>query len=385
MSKEAHNNNSHKLYTTNLKFVSGVLGFFFVGILTCFLLFYNSSEEILPQLVKTRNQKKPHRVPETFAENFSDSASQGTLVFNGNSSFTFNYQKSTQFDHAFVGVFFPLEDTDIDLSEFDEVIVRLETADARRIPVNLAFSTNVKTHQYIRSFIEPKNDQKEYVLPLDEFFTPEWWYDYNKVSQIDIPKINFSEVEALSFESCHLLDKGEKGAFTVSSIVLKKRIDGLVYLILAIGVFFIVVWYLYVFEVFKREKEIVRIKEKEVVHVPVAAVKIDQEKKLDDEVLLYLGQNYTNPNLTLSDLSSEFGKTSSDISKLIKAKTGQTFPKYLSLLRVTQAKSFLISGNYKTIAEIGYSVGFNSSSNFIRVFKSQEGLSPKNYAENLNS
>ena len=385
MSKEARNNNSHELYTTKLKFVSGILGFFFLSITIGFFVFYNSSEEILPQLLKTKNQKKPHRVPETFAENFSDSASQGILVFNGDASFTFSYQKSTQFDHAFVGVFFPLEDTDIDLSEFDELIVKLETADARRIPVNLAFSTKIKTHQYIRSFIEPKNDQKEYVLPLDEFFTPEWWYDYNKVSQVDIPKSDFSAVEALSFESCHLLDKGEKGAFTVSSIVLKKRIDGLIYVLVATLIILIIVWYLYVFKVFKREKEIIKIKEKEVVHVPVAAVEIDQEKKLDDKLLLYLGQNYTNPNLTLSDLSSEFGKTSSDISKLIKAKTGQTFPKYLSSLRITQAKKLLKSGDYKTVAEIGYSVGFNSSSNFIRVFKSLEGMSPKNYADNLKS
>ncbi len=383
MSKEAHNNNSHKLYTTKLKFVSGILGIFFLSISICFLLFYNSSEEILPQLVKTRNHKSPQRVPETFAENFSDSASHGSLVFKGDASFTFIYNKSLRFDHAFAGVFFPLEDIDIDLASFDELIVRVETTEARRIPVNLAFSTKLKTHRYIRSFIEPKDGQDEYVLPLNEFFTPEWWYDYNKVSQADIPKSDFSEVEALSFESCHLTDRGIENSFTVSSIVLKKRVDLLMYLILALGLILIIVWYLYVFEVFKQEKEIIRIKEKEVIHVPVTSIEIEQEKNLDDEILLYLGQNYINPNLTLADLSSEFGKTSSDISKLIKSKTDKTFPKYLSSLRITQAKVFLESGDYKTIAEIGYSVGFNSSSNFIRVFKSQEGLSPKSYAENI--
>ena len=272
MSKEAHNNNSHKLYTTKLKFVSGILGIFFLSISICFLLFFNSSEEILPQLVKTRNHKSPQRVPETFAENFSDSASHGSLVFKGDASFTFIYNKSLRFDHAFAGVFFPLEDIDIDLASFDELIVRVETTEARRIPVNLAFSTKLKTHRYIRSFIEPKDGQDEYVLPLNEFFTPEWWYDYNKVSQADIPKSDFSEVEALSFESCHLTDRGIENSFTVSSIVLKKRVDLLMYLILALGLILIIVWYLYVFEVFKQEKEIIRIKEKEVIHVPVTAI-----------------------------------------------------------------------------------------------------------------
>jgi AraC-like DNA-binding protein len=48
---------------------------------------------------------------------------------------------------------------------------------------------------------------------------------------------------------------------------------------------------------------------------------------------------------------------------------------------VEEAKRILKNGDYKTIAEVGYAVGFNSPSNFIRVFKGEVGVSPKAYSE----
>ena len=62
-------------------------------------------------------------------------------------------------------------------------------------------------------------------------------------------------------------------------------------------------------------------------------------------------------------------------------KSGKTFPQYLGFLRINEAKRILLTKDFKTVAEVGYTVGFNSSSNFIRVFKSQEGQSPKSFAE----
>jgi len=361
------------LNNKRIRFLSGclVLVIFGIGLIT--YAEYSSTRDILPELIQSRNDEAPKRTPDAFAENFSDTASKGQLEYLGDDSFKFIYQKSTSFEHSFSGVFFPLENIDVDFSKYDNLVVRIITEKARRIPVNLAFDTKLETHQYIRDFIEVKEGQTEYILKLDEFFTPEWWYDYNKVSQVEIPDMDLSKVEALSFESCHLLTKGIEDQFVVESIVLEKNTVAFNSLILTFAVLLMVGWYIYVFEVFKKKKE--------VVHIPVKQVEFEEEGTIEDDVLLYLGKNYVNPNLTLSVLSKEFGKSSSDISKMIKAKSGKTFPQYLSFLRINEAKRILLTKDFKTVAEVGYTVGFNSSSNFIRVFKSQEGQSPKSFAE----
>ncbi len=361
------------LNNKRLRFLSGclVLVIFGVGLIT--YAEFNSSHDILSELIQSRNDEAPKRTPDVFAENFSDTASKGQIEYLGDDSFKFIYQKSTNFEHSFSGVFFPLENIDVDFSEYDNLVVRIITEKARRIPVNLAFDTKLETHQYIRDFIEVKEGQTEYRLKPDEFFTPEWWYDYNKVSQVEIPDMDLSKVEALSFESCHLLAKGIEDQFVVESIVLEKNTVAFNSLILTCAVLLMVGWYIYVFEFFKKKKE--------VVHIPVKQVEFEEEGTIEDDVLLYLGKNYVNPNLTLSVLSKEFGKSSSDISKMIKAKSGKTFPQYLSFLRINEAKRILLTKDFKTVAEVGYTVGFNSSSNFIRVFKSQEGQSPKSFAE----
>ena len=121
-------------------------------------------------------------------------------------------------------------------------------------------------------------------------------------------------------------------------------------------------------------------KEEEIVHVPIKEVEYKKES-LEDNIIAYLAKNYNNPDLTLETLKEEFGKGKAEISNIVKNSTKLTFPRYLNFLRIEEAKRILKSGDFKTVAEIGFLIGFNSSSNFIRVFKSQEGVSPKKFLE----
>ena len=108
---------------------------------------------------------------------------------------------------------------------------------------------------------------------------------------------------------------------------------------------------------------------------------IGSNPTIEDQIIAFLAKNYNNPDLTLEDLKSEFGKGKAEISNIIKDTTKLTFPRYLNYLRIEEAKRVLKSGDFKTVAEVGFLVGFNSSSNFIRVFKTQEGVSPKKFLE----
>ncbi len=333
----------------------------------------SSSElDILPSILETKDHEKPLRSAGTFAEDFTENASRGELIVNEKSSFSFIYTKAKREGHAYTACWFPLENLNIDFSNYDFLELDITTNKARRIPLNLSVQNNLATHQYIRQFIEIEEGKSSYSLPLSEFYTPAEWYDANNISQAQIPEQDLSKVEAMSFESCHLLGREIKDQFTVNSLVLKKDLT-LFYVFIAVGSFISMgLAWLLILKPFEKEEEIV--------HVPIKEVEYKKET-IEDQILTYLAKNYNNPDLTLEDLKSEFGKGKAEVSNLIKESTKMTFPRYLNFLRIEEAKRVLKSGDFKTVAEVGFLVGFNSSSNFIRVFKAQEGVSPKKFLE----
>lgn len=341
------------------------------------IIYQKSKRDILQEVISVRTHAEPLRTSGVFAENYSDKASKGELTFNGDSTFNFKYTKSKDQTHAFTGAYFPLENLDINFAKYDEIQIGITTNKARRIPLNLSVQNKKETHQYVRYFIEVNKEQSIYELPLSDFFTPTTWYDRNDISQVEIPKQDLSKVEAMSFESCHLLGPNIEDEFTVHQLILKKNIGGLLALLFISSLLFCGILIVIVLKPFEKETEIV--------HVPIEPVVEQPSENLTDQIIAFLAKNYTNPNLTLNDLSEEFGKGNAELSKILKEQVKLTFPKYISFLRVEEAKRLLKLGNAKTVSEIGYDVGFNSPSNFIRVFKNLEGISPKKYLEEQES
>lgn len=343
-----------------------------VGVLIMAVLELRSTQNILPIVQEGRHHADSLRHPGVFAEDETSEASEGQLVFNQDGTFSLEYIKSIHKDHAFCGAWFPLENINIDFSKYDFIEIGIETEKARRVPFNLSPQTKLETHQYIRTMIEIEKGKDLYTFQLQSFFTPTSWYERNKVAQIDIESPDLSKIEALSFESCHLLDKGVADRFTINQLILRKDLSLeyiIVISIVLIAGFGIWVW---LFDPFKKS---------EVIHVPISNIEVEEEAAIDAQLLIYLGNNYTNPNLTLADLAKEFGKNNQEISQMIKEQTKMTFPKYLNYLRIEEAKRLLREGTIKSVSEIGYAVGFNSPSNFNRVFKGAEGISPKAFQE----
>lgn len=331
----------------------------------------DSSYNILPVIIAVQDHEQPKRTPDTFAEDFTKNASQASLQFKGDSLFSFKYSKSKRAGHAFAGCFFPLENVDIDFSLYDEVEIEITTKLARRIPFNLSVQNFKETHQYIRNFIEIEKGRTNYTLQISEFYTPTSWYERNNVAQIEIPRQNLAKIEAMSFESCQLLKKGVADEFVISKLILTKDLSLLFQLTIAIAVLLELVYGIVFLGLFRKKGE--------VVHVPIKAVEYKPSESLANKMLAFMAENYSNPDLCLNDLSTEFGKGNAEISKLLKEETKLSFPKYLSYLRIQEAKRILLKGDFDTVSEVGYIVGFNSPSNFIRVFKGEVGVSPKKF------
>lgn len=105
--------------------------------------------------------------------------------------------------------------------------------------------------------------------------------------------------------------------------------------------------------------------------------KVSNSDILKVDILNYIDENISNPNLSLESVSDYVGKSVPYISKFFKKQIGDTFLDYLNHRRINKAKALL--NGQTTIAEIASLVGYNSDASFRRVFKKYEGMIPSEY------
>ncbi len=91
----------------------------------------------------------------------------------------------------------------------------------------------------------------------------------------------------------------------------------------------------------------------------------------------YIHENYRH-HVSLDQAAETLGFSPSYFSRTFKEHMGCTFVTYVNEVRIQAAKSELISTD-KDIAQIADSVGFDSVSYFIRVFKRETSMTPGNY------
>jgi len=97
-------------------------------------------------------------------------------------------------------------------------------------------------------------------------------------------------------------------------------------------------------------------------------------------VLEYLGSNYSK-NITLESCSAELGYNKSYLSTMFTKKTGLSFHKYLTSIRLNAAE-WMLKNDELSIAETAERAGFSSTKTFHRVFQSRYGTSPGSYRKN---
>ena len=73
----------------------------------------------------------------------------------------------------------------------------------------------------------------------------------------------------------------------------------------------------------------------------------------------YLAQNYSDPELSLTDLCQYLGFSCSYFSTLFKQKTGLNYSRYITSLRLEQAAK-LLTDTDDTALSIGYQVGYSA-------------------------
>lgn len=98
---------------------------------------------------------------------------------------------------------------------------------------------------------------------------------------------------------------------------------------------------------------------------------------ITEKITKYLQQNYTQ-KLTLQDIADKFFISKYQVSRLFTNQIGVNFVDYLSRIRVENAKTMLTNSTL-SIQSISEMTGFQSPTDFTRVFKSLLGISPMQY------
>ena len=86
--------------------------------------------------------------------------------------------------------------------------------------------------------------------------------------------------------------------------------------------------------------------------------------------------NHLHEAIRVESLAEQVGLNRSYLSVLFKKETGQSISAYILSKRMEAAQNMLRFSNY-SYAEIAATLAFSSQSHFIRVFRSQTGLTPK--------
>lgn len=88
-------------------------------------------------------------------------------------------------------------------------------------------------------------------------------------------------------------------------------------------------------------------------------------------------------DLALDEVAKAVNMSAFYFCKTFKKATGMTFTNYLARVRVEKVKSLLLNP-HKRVSEAAFEAGFQSLSQFNRVFRRIAGESPKTYRENLD-
>ncbi len=111
---------------------------------------------------------------------------------------------------------------------------------------------------------------------------------------------------------------------------------------------------------------------------------VAQEPSVIRQVIDYLRQNYTDPDLSMGAVADKYGISASRLSLEYKEFTGMYPSEYLLLLRMEKSKE-LLAVTDMPIQDVSSAVGYYDASGFIRRFKKHMAMTPAQYRQSVKS
>ncbi len=95
-------------------------------------------------------------------------------------------------------------------------------------------------------------------------------------------------------------------------------------------------------------------------------------------------EEHSGEELSLSKVAKAVNISANHLSEKFKHVTGVKFVDYVAQIRFEKARDLLLNSNLR-VSEIAFAVGFQSLSQFNRVFKKLAGKSPTQYRDKLSN
>lgn len=104
-------------------------------------------------------------------------------------------------------------------------------------------------------------------------------------------------------------------------------------------------------------------------------------KSLTWRIAGYVNEHYREP-ISLDTLARAVGVSRCHLSRVFSEKMGQSFPSYLSNIRLSYARA-LLADTELSVTEIAGEAGFGSQRSFYRCFRERFGITPLEYRQKL--
>ena len=120
---------------------------------------------------------------------------------------------------------------------------------------------------------------------------------------------------------------------------------------------------------------------KDLLHLKKEHKNVPSNNDLDIKLMKDLQILVLDPNTkySISQLSKKLYISRAQLHRKIVALTGMSTTKYINFIRIEKSKELLSKTNLQ-VKEVAYSVGFESTSYFSRLFKKELGITPETYA-----
>lgn len=295
----------------------------------------------------------------------------------------FTYTLSDKLDYPYAVLEIANSDYKLmDFSGYDYIKVKVETKVADLIQIQMYLSvdgyTDINKHDShfpVSYFLDIEKDKSEYIIPI-KYFTPHtWWFTLYNVSENDFKNYSYDSVITLNIQNNPEFPKGVEDTITFETMKLYTSTKKVV-LISILSLLFYYIVFTIIYLTMKRFNEVKNNREKILLpyHTAQLPDKDDNESFLEN----YICKNYTNSQLSIIMVEGETGIPERDISKILKKRYNYSFPGFVNLLRITEAKRLLKETNEK-ILDISMAVGYNSLGHFNRTFKNLENITPREY------
>lgn len=292
--------------------------------------------------------------------------------------FSFTLRKGVEYPYIGMGLNLTDEKAFYDLSKYEylELVFDSTNVDLFVLSMDVNIegftnSSNYTTMGKLQKSIQIEPGSKKHRILLNDLKTPEWWFDDNKQVRGSFPHdISLSRVKNIGIIN-HVNNRFD---FTYTMHISEMKLvhgkgNTAKTLYTCLGFMLLITAGLFVKP--RKEKKNLNYKK-----VTMTNYKDEEYERL----VTFVGDNYTNPELSISMVSNNTGLSKAQIPELLQSRHSMMFKQYLNEIRVTEAKR-LLKETDRQITEIAISVGYNYPSSFNRIFKQVTGTSPKIYRD----